>query len=74
MFLLKVRSKVRCIGTTTLYKYRKYIEKDPIYKEFFQEILVKEPSIDHCISILRSIKGHYESHFVGTTFLFRIFF
>ncbi len=72
VFVFKLQGEFQCIGTTTLDKYQKYIEKDPVLDEYFQRILVKEASIIECISTLRALKGRYESHFGGITnsFLF----
>ncbi|KTW26345.1 ATP-dependent chaperone ClpB [Pneumocystis carinii B80] len=62
------RGKLHCIGATTLGEYRKYIEKDAAFERRFQQILVKEPSVPECISILRGIKEKYEVHH-GVTIL-----
>jgi ATP-dependent Clp protease ATP-binding subunit ClpB len=56
------RGELRCVGATTLGEYRKYIEKDPALERRFQPILIKEPSIDDTISILRGLKEKYEVH------------
>ncbi|CAF3485207.1 unnamed protein product [Adineta steineri] len=57
------RGELRCIGATTLDEYRKYIEKDPAFERRFQQVMVKEPSVADCVSILRGLKDRYESHF-----------
>ncbi|KTW29544.1 ATP-dependent chaperone ClpB [Pneumocystis jirovecii RU7] len=62
------RGKLHCIGATTLGEYRKYIEKDAAFERRFQQILVKEPSLPECISILRGLKEKYEVHH-GVTIL-----
>ncbi|KAG4304488.1 hypothetical protein PORY_002198 [Pneumocystis oryctolagi] len=62
------RGKLHCIGATTLGEYRKYIEKDAAFERRFQQILVKEPSVSECISILRGLKEKYEVHH-GVTIL-----
>ncbi|EMR09316.2 ATP-dependent chaperone ClpB [Pneumocystis murina B123] len=62
------RGKLHCIGATTLGEYRKYIEKDAAFERRFQQILVKEPSVPECISILRGLKEKYEVHH-GVTIL-----
>jgi ATP-dependent Clp protease ATP-binding subunit ClpB len=56
------RGELRCIGATTINEFRKYIEKDPALERRFQPVLVKEPSIDDTISILRGLKERYEVH------------
>ena len=57
------RGELRCIGATTLDEYRKYVEKDAAFERRFQQVLVKEPSVEETISILRGLKEKYESHF-----------
>ncbi|MCM8757248.1 MAG: AAA family ATPase, partial [Candidatus Omnitrophica bacterium] len=56
------RGTLRCIGATTLDEYRKYVEKDRALERRFQPILVKEPSVEDTISILRGLKERYEVH------------
>ena len=56
------RGELRCIGATTLNEYRKYIEKDAALERRFQPVLVKEPSVEDTISILRGLKERYELH------------
>jgi len=48
------RGELRCVGATTLGEYRKYIEKDPALERRFQPVLIKEPSVEDTISILRA--------------------
>uniref|UniRef100_L2G9R8 Heat shock protein hsp98 n=1 Tax=Colletotrichum fructicola (strain Nara gc5) TaxID=1213859 RepID=L2G9R8_COLFN len=40
------RGQLHCIGATTLAEYRKYVEKDAAFERRFQQVLVKEPTID----------------------------
>jgi len=56
------RGELRCVGATTLNEYRKYIEKDPALERRFQPIIVKEPSVEDTIAILRGLKERYEVH------------
>jgi len=56
------RGELRCVGATTLNEYRKHIEKDPALERRFQPILVREPSVDDTIAILRGLKERYEIH------------
>ncbi|MDI6801590.1 MAG: ATP-dependent chaperone ClpB [Thermodesulfovibrionales bacterium] len=56
------RGELRCIGATTVDEYRKHIEKDPAIERRFQPVLVKEPSVEDTISILRGLKEKYEVH------------
>ena len=56
------RGRLRCIGATTLKEYKKYIEKDAPLARRFQPILIREPSIDETITILRGLRQSYQSH------------
>jgi ATP-dependent Clp protease ATP-binding subunit ClpB len=56
------RGELRCVGATTLNEYRKYIEKDPALERRFQPVIVREPSVEDTISILRGLKERYEVH------------
>jgi ATP-dependent Clp protease ATP-binding subunit ClpB len=56
------RGTLRCVGATTLNEYRKHIEKDPALERRFQPVLVREPSVEDTISILRGLKEKYEVH------------
>ncbi|MCD4792179.1 MAG: AAA family ATPase [Bacteroidales bacterium] len=55
------RGELRAIGATTINEYKKYFEKDKALDRRFQKIIVEEPSIDDCISILRGIKEKYQT-------------
>ncbi len=56
------RGELHMIGATTLDEYRKHVEKDPALERRFQPVLVKEPSVEDTISILRGLKERYEVH------------
>jgi ATP-dependent Clp protease ATP-binding subunit ClpB len=56
------RGELHCIGATTLDEYRKNIEKDPALERRFQPVIVREPSVDDTISILRGLRERYELH------------
>ena len=56
------RGTLRCVGATTLNEYRKYIEKDAALERRFQPVMVKEPTVEDTISILRGLKEKYEVH------------
>ena len=56
------RGDLRCIGATTLDEYRKHIEKDAALERRFQPVMVREPSVEDTISILRGLKPRYEQH------------
>ena len=53
------RGELRCIGATTLSEYRQHVEKDPAFERRFQTVIVKEPSVEDTISILRGIAERY---------------
>ncbi|WP_017294228.1 ATP-dependent chaperone ClpB [Geminocystis herdmanii] len=59
---LLARGELRCIGASTLDEYRKHIEKDPALERRFQQVYIKEPSVEDTISILRGLKERYEVH------------
>ncbi len=54
------RGELHLIGATTLDEYRKHIEKDAALERRFQPVLVREPSVEDTISILRGLKERYE--------------
>jgi ATP-dependent Clp protease ATP-binding subunit ClpC len=56
------RGELQCIGATTSDEYRKYIEGDAALERRFQPVLIKEPTIEETVAILRGIRPAYESH------------
>jgi ATP-dependent Clp protease ATP-binding subunit ClpB len=56
------RGELRCVGATTLNEYRKHVEKDPALERRFQPVMVREPSVEDTIAILRGLKEKYEVH------------
>lgn len=56
------RGELHCIGATTLDEYRTNIEKDPALERRFQQVLVREPSVEDTISILRGLRERFELH------------
>ncbi|HBT39297.1 MAG: ATPase AAA-2 domain protein [Thermotoga sp. 50_1627] len=56
------RGDIRVIGATTVDEYRKHIEKDKALARRFQPVLIKEPSIEETIEILKGLKKTYEDH------------
>ena len=56
------RGELQCIGATTLNEYRKSIEKDAALERRFQSIIVKEPTIEETIQILKGLRSRYEDH------------
>ena len=53
---------LRCIGATTPENYRRTIEKDLALDRRFQQVLIKEPSLDLSLEILKGLKENYEFH------------
>lgn len=56
------RGKLRAIGATTLKEYQQHVEKDAALERRFQPVMVKEPTLEDTIAILRGIKEKYEVH------------
>lgn len=54
------RGTIHCIGATTLNEYQKYIEKDAALERRFQPVMVREPSLEDSIAILRGLRERYE--------------
>lgn len=55
-------SGVRCIATTTAEGYRAWVATDHALERRFQTLLVREPSVDETLAILRGLKETYEVH------------
>ncbi|WP_413389710.1 ATP-dependent Clp protease ATP-binding subunit [Prochlorococcus marinus] len=53
---------LRCIGATTPDNYRRTIEKDLALDRRFQQVSIKEPSLDLSLEILKGLKKNYEFH------------
>ncbi len=56
------RGELHCVGATTLDEYRQHLEKDAALERRFQKIVVREPSVEDTIAILRGLKERYEVH------------
>jgi len=56
------RGELQCIGATTLEEYRRHIESDAALERRFQPILIKEPTVEETIEILRGLVSLYEEH------------
>jgi type VI secretion system protein VasG len=55
------RGELRTIAATTWSEYKKYFEKDPALTRRFQLVKLDEPSPDDAVTIMRGIRGIYES-------------
>jgi len=56
------RGELRCIGATTLDEYRKYIEKDGALERRFQQVHVREPSVQATVTILRGLSERFSAY------------
>ncbi len=56
------RGELRMIGATTLDEYRQHVERDAALERRFQPVLIKPPSVEETIGILRGLKERYEVH------------
>ena len=56
------RGEIQLIGATTLYEYRKYIEKDTALERRFQPLAVDEATVEASIEILTGLRENYERH------------
>lgn len=54
------RGKIRCIGATTIWEYKKFIEKDAALDRRFQKVMVEEPNLEKTKQILLKLKPIYE--------------
>ncbi len=62
------RGELRCVGATTFDEYRERIEKDGALARRFEQVVVKEPSDESMLYILRGIRERYEAfHGIGLT-------
>src|SRR3989440_2128601 len=56
------RGELRCVGATTLDEYRKHMRQEPAPERRIQPVMVREPSVEDTIAILRGLKDKYEVH------------
>lgn len=56
------KGELHAIGATTVEEYRQHIEKDAALERRFQPVMIKEPSVEDTIGILRGLKEKYEIH------------
>jgi ATP-dependent Clp protease ATP-binding subunit ClpC len=54
------RGEIQCIGATTFDEYKKNIEKDGALVRRFQKIILKEPSPDETVQILKNLRNSYQ--------------
>ena len=53
---------VRIIGTSTFEDYRKYIEKDGSFENWFFKMTVEDATYDETIDIINNVVPYYEKH------------
>ncbi|MEW6365999.1 MAG: AAA family ATPase [Acidobacteriota bacterium] len=56
------RGELRCVGATTYDEYRERIEKDGALARRFEVVVVKEPTDDIMMTMLRGIRPRYETY------------
>ncbi len=56
------RGEIQLVGATTINEYKRYVEKDSGLERRFQPIMVREPSKEHAIEILKLLRERYETH------------
>jgi ATP-dependent Clp protease ATP-binding subunit ClpC len=56
------RGEIQTIGATTIDEYRKYLARDAALERRFQQITVKEPSVEETQEILAGLRDRYEAH------------
>ena len=53
---------LRCIGTTTIAEYQRYIEADPALERRFEKVMVNEPGRDEAMLMLLALRPGLEQH------------
>ena len=56
------RNKIRCIGATTTYEYKKFISNDSALDRRFQKVIVDIPSKEMVYNILNNLKEIYSKY------------
>jgi ATP-dependent Clp protease ATP-binding subunit ClpC len=56
------RGQRKVVGATTVSEYNKFIAKDATMDRRFQPLLVKEPSIEATVDVLRALVPFFQSH------------
>lgn len=56
------RGEISLIASTTTTEYKKFIEKDGALKRRFQKIIIKEPSKEDTITILKKLAKYYSEY------------
>ena len=56
------RGQLQVIGATTIVEYQRFISKDAALERRFQPVLVKEPTVEQAVEILKAILPFYMGH------------
>jgi len=56
------RGELQAVGATTEEEYNKFIRTDPTLERRFQPVMVKEPTYNETLKILKGIRIKYEEH------------
>jgi ATP-dependent Clp protease ATP-binding subunit ClpC len=56
------RGEIQCIGATTFDEFKKHIEKDSALVRRFQKIILKEPTANETIEILKNLQESYQDY------------
>jgi len=56
------RGTLRCIGTSTLHDYQRYVEQNQSLAKVFDVVQVNEPTIPQTIGILQNLKPQFEQY------------
>ena len=56
------RGELQVVGATTFEEYRRHIEKDSALERRFQSVVIKEPTQQQAVEILKGLRLRYEQH------------
>lgn len=56
------RGEIQVVGATTTKEYHKFIEKDSGLERRFQPIVIKQPTKNQTVHILKALRERYEEH------------
>jgi ATP-dependent Clp protease ATP-binding subunit ClpC len=56
------RGEIQCIGATTFDEFKKHIEKDAALVRRFQKVILKEPTQEETVEILRNLQESYQEY------------
>lgn len=56
------RGQIKVVGATTIVEYNRFITKDAAMDRRFQPVLIREPTVDQTVDILKALLPFYRSH------------